>query len=160
MKNLIIVLCLVTFLFGCTSDKENIAIVEKYIQAVENKDFDGMAELLDENYLGIGPSVGDSTNKIQALESWAQNIETLYKKIEYQRSRNAAVTVDDGENQGNWVSNWAQLQITYQSNDESILIWANTNYLVQNGKIIKSYTFYNEADALSQLGYVFIDIND
>ena len=30
----------------------------------------------------------------------------------------------------------------------------------KNGKIIKSLTFYNEADALEQLGYVFINPED
>ena len=34
----------------------------------------------------------------------------------------------------------------------------NTDYgFVANGKIVKSYTFYNEADALEQLGYIFIN---
>jgi hypothetical protein len=31
---------------------------------------------------------------------------------------------------------------------------------IENGKIVKSYTFYNEADALKQLGYIFIDSNE
>jgi hypothetical protein len=35
-------------------------------------------------------------------------------------------------------------------------IWANTNYLIENGKIIRSITFYNEADALRQLGYKIV----
>ena len=31
---------------------------------------------------------------------------------------------------------------------------------IENGKIVKSFTFYNEADALEQLGYVFLDLDD
>jgi len=36
----------------------------------------------------------------------------------------------------------------------SVTVWANSNYLVENGKIKRSITFYNEADVLRQLGYV------
>jgi hypothetical protein len=31
-----------------------------------------------------------------------------------------------------------------------------TNYLYENGKIIRSLIFYNEADVLRQLGYKFV----
>jgi hypothetical protein len=37
---------------------------------------------------------------------------------------------------------------------------ANTIYQIKDNKIVKSYTFYNEADVLEQLGYVFINPND
>jgi hypothetical protein len=67
------------------------------------------------------------------------------------------VSFEDGPNKGDWVSNWAELEITYKHEDDKVVIWANTIYLIVGDKIIKSYTFYNEADALEQLGYVFIN---
>jgi hypothetical protein len=39
-------------------------------------------------------------------------------------------------------------------------IWANTNYLVKNGKIVRSLTFYNEADVLRQIGYKIVPDGD
>jgi hypothetical protein len=45
--------------------------------------------------------------------------------------------------------------IEYQ-NGKTVMLWANTDYLVENGKIVKSLTFYNEADALRQLGYKIV----
>ncbi|MDZ4747926.1 MAG: hypothetical protein SH808_05525 [Saprospiraceae bacterium] len=60
-----------------------------------------------------------------------------------------------GDNNGEWVGNWAELTIGYQDGG-SVTIWANTDYLIENGKIIRSLTFYNEADALRQLGYTII----
>ena len=86
-------------------------------------------------------------------------MDDLYEKIEYQRSQYAGVTIPEGPNKGDWVATWAELKIDYK--DGSVVtIWANSNYLVENDKIAKSLTFYNEADVLEQLGYVFINPND
>jgi len=115
---------------------------------------------LDENYMGLGPSYGDSIGKSQAIENWKGNIEDLYESIKYNKSRNIAITIATGDNQGDWVSNWGELDIHYKDGKGSVTIWANSIYQIENGKIIKSYTFYNEADALKQLGYVFINPND
>jgi len=144
---------------GDNSEK-NIALVEKYIAGVENMDYDIMESILADDYRGLGPSIGDSIGKAQTIENWKLNVETLYEKIEYQRSRNTAVTVTTGDNQGEWVSNWAELYIEYKNDRGAVTIWANTIYQIENMQIVKSYTFYNEADALRQLGYVFYNPND
>ena len=153
------------FIFGCMSNApdhsaENIALVEKYVHAVESRNHDIMESLLADDYLGLGPSYRDSTGKADAIANWKHNIENLYESIKYNRSRYAAVNIPDGENKGEWVSNWAELEIKYKDGRGPITIWANTAYEIKNGKIVKSYTFYNEADALRQLGYVFIHSDD
>jgi hypothetical protein len=159
-------LLFIMLFLGCAngntnSDSEkNIAIINKYIQAVEALDYDGMGSLLDENYLGIGPSINDSINKGDALINWKSNATTLYKSIKYNKSRTLAVTVTNGDNPGNWVSNWAEVAITYQGDKGSVVLLANTIYKIENDKIVESYTFYNEADALEQLGYVFVNVNN
>ena len=164
MKKLAFTLLLLPYVMSCTSvgnhSAENLALIENYIQAVENLDHDAMASILDENYIGIGPSFGDSIRKAQAVENWTYNVENLYEKIDYTRSRNAAITITSGENQGDWISNWAELYITYKDGKGTVAIWANSIYQIENDKIVKSYTFYNEADALRQMGYVFINPND
>lgn len=161
MKNLIFFVFVSILLASCTSSKEkmqneNIDLVKKYIKSVEELDYNSMAGFLDDNYLGMGPSYGDSITKNQAVENWKSNVETLYEKIQYNRSRFAAVTIPDGDNKGEWVSNWAELSIVYKNGKGSVTIWANTNYLIKNGKIFRSITFYNEADALRQLGYEIV----
>jgi len=164
MKKLLIVFALIPLVYGCSLQKDNseqnIALIEKYVQSVENMDYKTMESLLDDNYFGFGPSYGDSIGKAQAVENWKENVQNLYKSIKYNKSRNTAVTINDGENKGEWVSNWGELHIVYKNDRGEVTIWANTIYLIENGKIVKSYTFYNEADALSQLGYVFINPND
>lgn len=163
MKQFIFALVLMPILFSCTSNNDvaekNEALIEQYVQAVESLDYDAMGAMLAENYIGLGPSFNDSIGKNQALENWKYNVENLYHSIKYNRSRNASLEITDGNNQGNWVSNWAELSIVYKSGKGPITIWANTNYQIENGKIVRSYTFYNEADVLEQLGYVFVNPN-
>ncbi len=59
-----------------------------------------MDSLLADNYMGYGPSVGDSTNKEEALSSWKYNTENLYESIEYTHHTELAVTVKEGRAKG------------------------------------------------------------
>ncbi len=164
MKSLIIVLLTSIFLIGCNisqnNTEKNVLLIEEYVKAVETENYSLMSSLLDDNYMGYGPSINDSLTKVEALANWKANSDQLYNDIKYQKSRNIAITLTTGNNQGEWVSTWAQLEITYKGERGSVAIWANTIYQIENNKIVKSYTFYNEADALRQLGYVFINPND
>jgi ketosteroid isomerase-like protein len=136
-------------------DQENIAVIEKYIQAVQAKDTQTMTDLLSDDYIGYGPSVRDSTNKEQAIASWKDVAENLYEKIEYTRAVNIATKIVDGANPGNYVSDWAALKITYKDGRGPVFLNINAVYRVENGKITLSRSFYNEADVLRQLGYEF-----
>ena len=164
MKKLSIVLLIPIFFIGCCNDQknteQNALLIEDYVKAVETEDYNLMSSLLHENYMGYGPSINDSLTKVEALANWKVNSDKLYEKIQYQESRNIGINITSGKNQGEWVSTWAQLEITYKGERGSVVLWANTIYLIENSKILKSYTFYNEADVLKQLGYVFIDPND
>ena len=160
MKNIIYVVLIGLFITSCTSavDKkhsENLELVKNYIHAVETLDYDGMNSFLDDNYLGLGPSYGDSIGKTEAIENWEWAVTNLYEKIQYNRLQLASVTINDGDGKGDWVASWAELNIVYKDGVGDVTIWANSNYLIENGKIVRSLTFYNEADALRQLGYSF-----
>lgn len=164
MKKLFIVLLISIFFIGCCNyhknTEQNVLLIEKYVNAVETENYNVMSSLLDDNYIGLGPSINDSIGKVEALANWKTNTEELYDKIEYQKSRSVAITITSGDNQGEWVSTWAQVGITYKGDIGSVTIWTNTIYQIKNNKIVKSSTFYNEADVLRQLGYVFINPND
>ena len=164
MKKLFLTLLVFVLIISCTNQntsiKENEALVNKYVEAVENIDTTTMESLLADNYEGFGPSSNDKIDKKGALTSWKENVENLYESIHYSKSRIMSVNVPDGENKGEWVSNWAELKIIYKKDKKEVTIWTNTVYQIENNKIIKSYTFYNEADVLEQLGYVFINPND
>ncbi len=158
MKQLIILATICIGLFACTSpaekkESENLSIARKYMKAVETKDVATMESLLADNYMGYGPSVGDSVNKEDAISSWKDNSENLYESITYTRHKELAVTVTEGEAIGDWVLNWAYLTIKYKVTNEPVNVWVNIVYRIENGKIVHSRTFYNEADILRQLRY-------
>jgi hypothetical protein len=161
MKNLIFIGVISICLAACTSaiekkQSENIDLVKSYVKSVEEMDFDAMEKFLADDYLGMGPSYGDSVRKKEAVENWKSNVTNLYEKIHYNRLIFAPVTVAEGDNKGEWVANWAELHIVYKDGRGSVTIWANTNYLIENGKIARSISFYNEADAMRQLGYKMV----
>ncbi len=161
MKNLIILAAMAFTLFACAPNNakkhaENVELVKNYVAAVENLDYEAMGNYLDVNYLGIGPSFGDSIGKMEAVENWKWCVENLYEKIKYNHSRFVAETIPDGDNKGEWVGTWAVLNIVFKDSIGSANILANTNYLIENGKIKRSITFYNEADVMRQLGFVMV----
>ena len=161
MKKLLLITACIAVFVACESkdqnSEKNVDLVEGYVDAVQKLDYDLMDTFLSDDYMGYGPSANDSINKVDAVSQWKVNVDKLYEKIEYKKSKSIAVSVQDGINKGEWVSNWAQLEISYKNNDQAITIWANTIYKIENEKISRSYTFYNEADAMEQLGYVFIN---
>jgi hypothetical protein len=133
--------------------QDNVALVEKYIAAVQAKDVTTMGDLLSDDYMGYGPGFTDSINKIDAVANFKNVAENLYDKITYARSINLAATLKDGPHPGNYVSNWAHLTITYKDGRGPINLYANTSYRIENGKITLTRTIYDEADAMRQLGY-------
>ncbi len=158
MRQLILLAIISISLFACTSsadkkEKENLAIAKKYMLAVETKNVELMDSLLADNYIGYGPSVGDSTNKEDAILNFKDNAENLYDSFKYTRHKELAVTIKEGEAIGDWVLNWAYLTIKYKVGDVPVNLWVNVVYRIENGKIVHSRTFYNEADVLRQLRY-------
>jgi hypothetical protein len=159
MKQLLMFATICLTLFACTSsadkkEKANLLIAEKYMQAVETKNVSLMDSLLADNYIGYGPSVNDSVNKEQAIENWKDNSENLYESLKYTRHKELAVTINEGEVIGDWVLNWAYLTIKYKVGKDPVNLWVNVVYRIENGKIVQSRTFYNEADVLRQLHFM------
>jgi hypothetical protein len=157
MKNFIQFVFIIFILAACASPDKNqkdtdMALVKNYVAAVESLNYEAMGNYLADNYMGLGPSYGDTIYKKEAIESWKYNSVNLYEKIEHTRARFAHVNIADGPSKGDWVACWSELKITYK-NGKSVMIWANSDYMVENGKIIRTITLYNEADALRQLGY-------
>jgi len=161
MKNYIILTAMVVGLFACKPNNEktqaeNVELVKNYVAAVESMDFEAMNNYLADNYMGLGPSYGDTIYKAQAVENWKSNVESLYEKIQYTRSQFAPVTIKEGDAKGEWVANWAEMHIVFKDGLGEVTLWFNTNYQVENGKITRSLALYNEADALRQLGYTMV----
>lgn len=160
MKQLIFLTAISISVFSCASnndqrEKENLAIVRSYKDAIEANDVAKMESLLASNYKGYGPSVEDSVNKEQAIENWKQNSENLYESFKFSRVQNIAKTVKENEEAepGDWVITWAFLTLKYKDGRGPVSLWVNVEYKIENGKIAQSRTFYDEADILRQLNY-------
>lgn len=153
-------LALVSCSMPDNNSEENVRLVNAYTASVENLEYQKMESFLADDYMGYGPSIQDSISKNDAIENWKYVVENLYSSIKYERNRSVAVSIPEGENEGEWVSNWAELTIKYKNTPETVVIWSNTIYKIKNGKIVRSYTFYNEADVYRQLGYGFINLKE
>lgn len=161
MKQLIVLAIIGIVLAGCTSsaekkERENLAIAQKYMKAVETKNISVIDSLLADNYMGYGPSIGDSINKEGAVLNTKFLMDNLYETFEYTRHIEVAVTVKEGNAAGDWVLNWAYLTIKYKDGRGPVNLWVNIVYRIENGKIMHSRTFYNEADVMRQLGYTMV----
>lgn len=161
MKQIWLMACSVVVLVSCTStsnkqDSDSVAVVEKYKAAVEAKDLAAIDSLLADNYMGYGPSVSDSVNKAGALENWKINADSLYESIRFSNMQNLAKTVtanEGGMASGNWVSSWSLATIKYKDGRGPVQMWVNVEYRIENGKIVYTRTFYDEADVMRQLNY-------
>jgi len=161
MKQLILIATITIGFISCTNSdddkqKKHLAIAKKYMEAVETGNAATMDSLLADNYKGYGPSVSDSTDKADAIKNWKYNVENIYESIKYTRHKELAETVTEGNAQGDWVLNWALLTIKYKDGRGPVDVYVSTAYRVENGKIVHSITFYNEADVLRQLGYKMV----
>jgi hypothetical protein len=160
MKNFILFASMIFILSSCASSsnklqEENVALVKNYVAAVESLNYEAMGDYLADNYMGLGPSYGDTIYKKEAIENWKANVANVYEKIEPTRARYAPVTITDGPSKGEWVACWSELKITFKTG-KSVMIWANSDYQVENGKIVKTIALYNEADALRQMGFQIV----
>ena len=102
MKQLILLTAISISLFSCTSstdkkEKENLAIVRSYKEAVETNNVAMIDSLLASNYKGYGPSVSDSVNKEGAIENWKYNSANLYESFQFSRVQSLAKTVEENE---------------------------------------------------------------
>ena len=135
---------------------DNIAVVQKYVQAVESKDTDAMASLLSDDYIGYGPSYSDSINKADAIANWKDLAQNLYDSIQYIHTVNLAAKMTDGPRPGDYVAEWSSLRIKYKDGRGPVNLNISVIYRIENGKITMSRTFYDEADAYRQVGYEFV----
>jgi ketosteroid isomerase-like protein len=156
MRVLLILFGLIGLFTACNQPdhhEENVALIKKYLEAVDNNDYELMEELLADDYLGLGPSIDDTTNKELALANWKWNSENLYQDVSYQRTETFGATIKDGPNAGEWAYNWAHVTLTYKDGSGPVELLMNAVYKIEDGKIVRTRTFYNEADVWEQLGY-------
>ena len=159
MKHFIPVFVLGFLLIQCQPaprlESSNISIVEKYISAVENQDFMLMDSLTREDFFVVGPSVTDTANKNQIIRRWKRNSKEEIDSIRFRGSTLSQLTIPSKTEIGDWIGEWSLVHIYYKDISEPIKLFANTNYLVVDGKLARGLVFYNKTDILDQMSYIY-----
>jgi len=131
-----------------------LSVGTKFMNAWHDKDTSAMSRLLADDFIGMGPSSGDSMNKAEALAKW-KGIMDHVDAIDIVGNFNAAAKVSEGDNAGDYVTSWARTNIKYKDG-KTVHLTVNYIFRVKDGKINRSISFVNEADSMRQLGYQFV----
>ena len=119
---------------------EDIAVVDKYIQAVQSNNAQAVRNLLDNSYVGYLPSLSDSIGKEQALANLTYESEHLYEKIEYVQNVHLSVRGIDSPQSSSLVSDSCLVKITYKDGRGSVFFKLLVDYRIAKGKITFSRT--------------------
>ena len=130
----------ITLCSGQNKIESDIAVVDRYIQAVQSNNAQAMRKLLDYNYVGYLPSSSDSIGKEQALDNLAYGAEHLYEKIEYVQNVHLFVRAIDSPVSGSFVSDSCVVKITYKDGRGSVFFKLLVDYRIVKGKITFSRT--------------------
>lgn len=155
------ILCLLSFIafFACDvpekMESSNILVVESFIKALENKDLSSLDSLTHERFYIVGPSVGDTIYKKDWLEEWQISRKNIVESVDFKGSTISQLQIPSRTEMGDWIGEWSVVEIKYFNVDEPVQLFANTNYLVVDGKLAKGLAFYNAADINNQLGYIY-----
>ncbi|MGL1885245.1 MAG: nuclear transport factor 2 family protein [Reichenbachiella sp.] len=159
MKYSFLLLILSLFFYQCkttkTLERNHVEVVEAYIAAIENKDFDTMDSLTTDQFYSVGPSLGDTIQKDEMLRNWRVNSKTTIEQINFRESRVSLLAMPSRSEYGDWVGEWSIAKIKYKNGNDPVKLFINSNYLVVGGKISRALILYNQADMYNQLGYRF-----
>lgn len=133
--------------------EDHIQLVKSYTDAIVNKDFDAMEQLLHENYSGYGPYISTKKNKAEEIAEWRQVWGQRVLSAQYNRSQILTVTIEEGEFAGDWVLDYAVVSATYaiRPGNEVTFLYHAAHKIVDN-QIVETHNFFNADDVQQQLG--------
>lgn len=133
--------------------EDHIQLVKRFTDAIINKDFEEMEQLLHENYTGYGPYIEARKNKTQEIAEWRRVWGQSVANAQYNRSQILTVAIEEGEMAGNWVLDYAIVSATYiiRPNKEVTFMYHAAHKIVDN-QIAETYNYFNADDVQQQLG--------
>lgn len=129
--------------------EEDIKVVTDYVNAITNNNMAVVESLLADDYVGSGPSNGDTQTKAELIESWKEahkvrtneNNEYVYNTFR----------VLEGDLKGDWVSVWGTYTFTENGKDISLPYQFTAH--VKDKKIQKSVIYYDNLAVIKAMGY-------
>lgn len=137
----------------------NTDLVYGYLDAIASGDLDAMANVLSDEFIGFGPNFGDSATKVQVLENWTTNWDSVFIYIDYERIATSTESISEGRNMGDWVMDWANITVNYKDSTSATFMFHGV-FRVKDNRINRSASFYNVADILTQRGYQIVPPSD
>ncbi len=137
---------------------QNKAIVDKYMKATMDGDTATMKDMLTDDFKDYSPVYGDSSNKAQYMTIMENIFSTT--TANYQQIAELAINVKENkpglEPAGDWVMTWGNLTANYKNGHPSATFKYHCVFLIRDGKIALTSSYYDEADLMRQEGYKFI----
>ncbi|MBJ7879855.1 hypothetical protein [Gelidibacter salicanalis] len=132
--------------------EEDIKVVADYLDALLKNKMDIAAGLLADTYVGAGPAHQETETKATSIESWkAIHKARTGQKNDYVRN---SFRVIDGDLKGDWVSVWGTY--TFTQNNITVNLPYQFTAMVDNGKISKSFIYYDRMAINTAMGYELI----
>lgn len=124
-------------------------VVADHIQALMANKMDVAANLVADDFMGIGPANGETQGKAELITSW-----TEYNKVRTNQKNDFAThtwRVKGGDLEGDWVSVWG----TYYFTQDGIDIVLPYQYTaeIKKGKIHRSIIYYDRLAVNEMMGY-------
>jgi ketosteroid isomerase-like protein len=131
-----------------TAEKD-MKTVGDYVNALTAGDLKKAKSMLDKTYMSYGPTATDSSTVEQEMKSWEQNYKTQSDRKVGFITQTFKVTT--GPQKGSWVSLWGNY--TFTTDGKTITFPFQLTASVSNGKITKSFIYFERLSILQQLGY-------
>lgn len=123
--------------------------VGDYVNSLVAGDLKKAKSLLAKTFMSYGPSSTDSSTVSQEMADWEQNYKVqLDRKVAFVTQ---TFKVLSGAQKGSWVSLWGNY--TFKMGDKDLTLPFQNTLSVANGKITKSFIYYDNFAIYQQLGY-------
>ncbi|MCV9387215.1 nuclear transport factor 2 family protein [Reichenbachiella ulvae] len=158
------VLFLSLILFSCSGDvftQSDIQVVEAFTEAIEEKNFAVLDSLTKDDFILVGPAIGDTISKKQFIDNWKANTANYIKSIEFEHSQLSGLSIPTDTLFGNWIGKWSVARINYQADSLTpVTLLLSNAFLVVEGKLSKGVLIYDRADMYDQQDYFFGNLED
>ena len=135
------------------NEEANMALAKEYMAATLAADGDKMSSLVNDGFMGYGPSATDSTNIAGAIATW-EATKNARSDQSMGLAAMTALTVNEGNLKGDWVHAWGVYTAVDKETQQSYRVPWHSAIFIENNKISKSWGFYDRLAPSLQFGQV------
>lgn len=133
-----------------TSEEENIGICNKLLEAINNRNYVILDEIMDHNFKDHHPGIGE---KVSSLEEYKEALESIHKSLDMKASVDFNIAKDDKvithvTLSGRHIGKFMEIDSTQKE-----VIWETIEiYRIENKRIVERWALDDLIGLLSQLG--------